>query len=131
MLTTLKSYLVRLAIASLFSAAIGGSAYAYFTYTQKKIQELSAQVSAYEINIRQCEETIENVKADKERIERETVFLQTRIDQAEVYQNDLIRKLQRHDLTRLTLEKPGLIETRVNNGTKEIFEELESISRDP
>lgn len=131
MLTTLKSYLVKGAIAAILSAAVGGGAYTYFTYTQKKIQELSGQVAAYEINIRQCEGTLENVRADKERIEQETADLQVRVQDAVTYQNDLIRKLQRHDLTRLTLEKPGLIETRVNNGTKEIFEELESISRDP
>ena len=127
----IQSLLTKAGIIGILATIIGGAAYTYFTYTQNKIQELSAQVSAYEINIRQCEGTLENVRSDKERIERETTALQTRIDQAEIYQNDLIRKLQRHDLTRLTLEKPGLIETRVNNGTKEIFEELESISRDP
>jgi hypothetical protein len=76
------------------------------------------------------EATLATIQRDKERIERETAALQIRVSQAEDYQNDLLRKLQRHDLTRLTLAKPGLIETRVNNATKQVFEDLESLSRD-
>lgn len=129
--TAIKSYLVKAGIVGILVAIIGGAGYTYFTYTQNKIVSLTEQVTQHEINIRQCEGLVANIQADKERIERETAVLQTRVDEAEEYQSDLIRKLQRHDLTRLTLEKPGLIETRVNNATEQVFEELESISRDP
>lgn len=126
----MKAFLIKTLLGFLVSSAIAGGAYTYFTYTQKKIQELTQQVTTYEINIRQLENSLANIRADKERIERETAVLQTRIDQAENYQKELIRVLQRHDLTRLTLEKPGLIETRVNDATKKVFEDIESISRD-
>ena len=125
----MKAFLIKTALGFLVSSALAGGAYTYFIYTQKKIQELSQQVTAYEINIRQCENSLANIKADKERIERETAVLQDRVDRAEDYQQQLIRTLQRHDLTRLTLEKPGLIETRVNDATKKVFEDIESISR--
>ena len=125
----MKAFLIKTALGFLVSSAIAGGAYTYFTYTQKKIQDLSRQVATYEINIRQCENSLANVEADKERIERETAVLQDRVDRAEDYQQQLIRTLQRHDLTRLTLEKPGLIETRVNDATKKVFEDIESISR--
>ena len=36
---------------------------------------------------------------------------------------------KRHNLTKLAAAKPGLIETRVNNGTKEVFEGIEQDSR--
>ena len=42
------------------------------------------------------------------------------------YGDELSKKLREHDLTRLTLRKPGLIEKRVNDATKKVFEELES-----
>lgn len=129
-LTTIKSFLVKTSIVGVLVAIIGGAGYTYFKYTQEKISDLTQQIAQYEINIRQCEGLVANIQADKQRIERETAVLQTRVDEAEEYQSDLIRKLQRHDLTRLTLEKPGLIETRVNNATEQVFEELESISRD-
>ena len=35
---------------------------------------------------------------------------------------------KRHDLTKLAAVKPGLIEKRINNGTKEVFDELENDS---
>lgn len=126
----IKSYLIKGSVVAVLAAIIGGAGYTYFTYTQNKIASLTEQVAQYEINIRQYEQTLAQLQRDKERIERETAVLQTRVRQAENYQNDLIRKLQRHDLTRLTLEKPGLIETRVNDATQKIFEDLESISRD-
>ena len=36
---------------------------------------------------------------------------------------------KRHNLSKLAAAKPGLIETRVNNGTKEVFESIEQDSR--
>jgi hypothetical protein len=36
---------------------------------------------------------------------------------------------RRHNLDRLALMRPGLIETRINNGTVEIFEVLENDSK--
>ena len=129
-LTTIKSFLIKTSIVGVLVAIIGGGGYTYFKYTQEKIYDLTQQVSQYEINIRQCETALAGIQRDKERIERETAALQVRVDQAEEYQNDLIRKLQRHDLTRLTLEKPGLIETRVNNATEQVFKDIESLSRD-
>jgi len=50
------------------------------------------------------------------------------LDAAEDYKNELIGKLQKHDLTRLSYRKPGLIEKRINNGTQNIFDSLESLT---
>ena len=130
MLTTIKSFLIRAGIIGILLSLIAGGGYTYFRYTQEKISDLTQQVAQYEINIRQCEDTLTNIRQDKIRIERETERLQSRVKQAETYQNELMDKLQRHDLTRLTLEKPGLIETRVNDATKQVFEDLEYLSRD-
>jgi regulator of replication initiation timing len=54
--------------------------------------------------------------------------LQVGLQEAEVYTDKLRGKLQRHDLTLLSLKKPGLIETRVNNATKKVWNEIETIS---
>jgi len=130
MLATIKSFLIKTGIVGVLVAIIGGSGYTYFRYTQEKISDLTQQVTQYELNIRQCENTLTQIRQDKVRIERETERLQSRVKQAETYQSELMDKLQRHDLTRLTLEKPGLIETRVNDATKQVFEDLEYLSRD-
>lgn len=54
--------------------------------------------------------------------------LQVGLQEAEVYTDKLRGKLQRHDLTLLSLKKPGMIETRVNNATKKVWDEIEIIS---
>ena len=37
---------------------------------------------------------------------------------------------KRHNLTKLAAAKPGLIESRVNKATKEVFDGIENDSRD-
>ena len=37
---------------------------------------------------------------------------------------------KRHNLTKLAAAKPGLIEPRVNKGTKDVFDSIEKDSRD-
>lgn len=54
--------------------------------------------------------------------------LQVNLQKAEVYTDKLRGKLQRHDLTLLSLKKPGLIEKRVNNATKKVWDDIETIS---
>ena len=47
-------------------------------------------------------------------------------------ENELDRYLdifKRHDLTKLAAAKPGLLEPRVNNGTKNVFDSIEEDSR--
>ena len=44
------------------------------------------------------------------------------------YTDELRDKLQKHNLTLLSLKKSGMIEKRVNDATKDILSELESIT---
>ena len=37
-------------------------------------------------------------------------------------------KLQKHDLTRLSIGKPGMMEKRINDDTKKLFSDFESIT---
>jgi hypothetical protein len=43
--------------------------------------------------------------------------------------NRYLDVFKRHNLTKLAIAKPGLLETRVNNGTKKVFESIEESSR--
>jgi hypothetical protein len=51
--------------------------------------------------------------------------LQSNLREAEAGLDQIRSTLSDHDLTRLALRKPGLIETRINNGTKEVFDQIE------
>ena len=50
------------------------------------------------------------------------------LDKANDYKNTLIDKLRKHDLAKLSMKKPGMMEKRINNGTKKLFRSLESLT---
>jgi hypothetical protein len=56
--------------------------------------------------------------------------LAIRAKEAEEYQDTLIRKFRRHDLTALTLQKPGMVEKRVNNAVVKLGKDLEEYTSD-
>jgi hypothetical protein len=55
--------------------------------------------------------------------------IQRKNQQIEQEMNRYLDIFKRHNLSKLAAAKPGLIETRVNNGTKEVFESIEQDSR--
>ena len=48
----------------------------------------------------------------------------------EAEKDQYLEIFRKHNLDKLALVKPGLIETRVNNGTKAVFEDIENDSKD-
>ena len=54
--------------------------------------------------------------------------LQIKLDKANQYKDVLIDKLRKHDLSKLSMKKPGLVEKRINNGTKKLFRSLENLT---
>ena len=66
--------------------------------------------------------------ADREKFDKLNKELQVRLDKANDYKNTLIDKLRKHDLSKLSLKKPGLVEKKINNGTKKLFRSLENLT---
>ena len=54
--------------------------------------------------------------------------LQKKLQAANNYRDTLIGKLRKHNLLVLSLKKPKLVEKKINNGTKKLFESFEAIS---
>ena len=48
-----------------------------------------------------------------------------------ISKDELYKKLQRHDLTRKAIRKPGLMEKIFNKGTQKEFKDLEDITKRP
>ena len=69
--------------------------------------------------------------ADREKFEELNKNLQHKLHAANNYKDVLIGKLRKHDLARLSLKKPMLVEKKINNGTTKLFESLEIISGSP
>ena len=56
--------------------------------------------------------------------------LSTRNAEIEGEMNRYLDIFRRHNLNQLAAAKPGLIEKRVNNGTKEVFDSIENDSKE-
>lgn len=61
-------------------------------------------------------------------MEEQNLELQANLQKAEVYKDSLIEKFRDHDLTRLSLKRPGMIQLRINNATKKVFDDIESLT---
>lgn len=105
-----------------------GAAYFYYKDSQKRIKNLVEVNAELKAVAQICEKTVNSLEEDIETTQRLVTVLEQKNQEAEDYKDKLITLLQRHDLTALTLEKPGLVETRVNNATKKVFEDIESIT---
>ena len=107
---------------------LGGGVYYYYTSTQATIQQLRENNLVLEQANKTNQETISQMEKAAELSKKLNKELSDKYNQSESRVNSLRDKLIDHDLTNLSMKKPGLIEKRINNGTKKAFDYLESIT---
>ena len=113
----------QLFIGIILAMALGG----YFLYQQNeslKIENLAFQV-------RDQEQTA-TIKAQQESFERQSSALNNMTARNAEIEGEMTRYLdifKRHNLNKLAIAKPGLIEKRVNDGTAKIFITIENDSK--
>jgi hypothetical protein len=108
------------------SMGVGG--YFYYTTTQAELTELRDLNTAYNLKFEQQEQALESLQAD---FQLQTESLSEMQAKSQEIQAEMARYLdifKRHNLTKLAAAKPGLIETRVNKGTKNVFDSIEADS---
>ena len=110
---------------------VGYGAYAYYQDTQQRIATLQTNNAKLETVSKQNELTVKSLQANQEKVAILNKDLQMKLDQAEEYGDDLRKKLHKHNLTRLSIKKPGLLEKRINDGTKKLFKSIESLTALP
>jgi len=76
------------------------------------------------------EETISQLQNDMALQGESLLELQTKGQQIQQEMDRYLDIFKRHNLTKLAAAKPGLIQTRVNKATKEVFDGIEQDSRD-
>jgi hypothetical protein len=110
---------------------VGGSVYgAYYYYkdSQERIRILTENTAKLETAKQLQDDTINAMIEDREKFDELNKELQTSLDKANVYKDVLIGKLRKHDLAKLSLKKPGLVEKKINNGTKKLWLSIEAMS---
>ena len=125
----LKIYILIVVVGLVGGVVYGG--YYYYKDTQSRIQTLTENNSKLEIATQQQEQTINTLVEDAKKFAELNNELQIKLDKANQYKDVLIDKLRKHDLANLSMKKPGLVEKRINNGTKKLFRSLENLTGAP
>ena len=94
-----------------------------FLYYQN--QRLSSLNQAFELRDQEQKAAINSLQNDFNLQTEGLLQLQSKNQQIEAEMSRYLDIFKRHNLSKLAAAKPGLIETRVNNGTKEVFESIE------
>lgn len=104
----------------------GGAVY----WLNAENEKLKANTLKLELAIQEQKATFEAI--EKQRIKQNEVLTQLgqRNNEIEVEMARYLDIFARHNLSKLASAKPGLIEKRANNATKQVFDSIENDSRD-
>ena len=109
-------------------SGVGYGAISYYNDTQERLATLRDNNAKLEVANKSKEEALKTIQSNVEKTNKLNKELQGKLQDAEVYQDELRKKLQKHDLTRLSEKKPGLVEKKINEGTQKLFNDFESIT---
>ncbi len=91
--------------------------------------KLSSLNQAFELRSQEQKETIESLQNDFSLQTSSLLDLQSRNQEIQKEMSRYLDIFKRHNLSKLAYAKPGLIEPRVNKGTKDVFDSIEEDSR--
>ena len=120
---------------------VAGGAYAYHTTTvskaEAKIARLESNAIILKENAVKLETAFEAEKLAREQSEKNLELqlkavgeLTEKNTEMQAEMDDYLSIFKRHDLTKLARAKLGLIEPRINNGTKKVFDAIEKDSEE-
>ena len=110
---------------------IGYGGYYYYKDTQNRIKVLTENNAKLEVARKVQDETIKTLTDDAKKFKELNKKLTKDMQKAETYRNNLIDKLRKHNLTRLSQKKPELVEKKINDGTQKLFDQLEGLTALP
>ena len=125
----LKIYMLLLVLGLI--GGVGYGAYYYYKDTQARIAILTENSAKLEIAAQTQKQTIDTLVADAKKYEKLNSELHTSLSRANDYKNTLLGKLRKHNLTKLSAQKPTLIEKKINNASKRLLESFESLTAVP
>jgi len=111
--------------------AVGGYLY-YQTAVvpmKNKLEEQTAVILAQDLRDQEQKATIAAITANAEKTAQATAALQTQNQQYEAEMSEYLDIFRRHNLAKIASARPGQIETRANERTKEVFDAIEEVSK--
>jgi hypothetical protein len=125
----LKVYILIVVLGLVGGVVYGG--YYYYKDTQSRIQTLTENSAKLETAAKLQKNTIDTLQADAKKYAELNSRLQTKLVNANKYKNQLLSKLRKINLTKLSAEEPAVWERKINNASKEVLESFESITAIP
>ena len=109
-------------------AGVGYGAYYYYNDTQQRLATLRDNNAKLEVVNKENQATIKMMKDNYEKQSKLNKELSAKLKDAEVYGNELRKKLSKIDLPAASLNRPKETEERINNASQKVLDMLESIT---
>ena len=109
--------------------SLGGLGYKMYTDTMNRMQSLANEKAALEVQVQQATAALERQLEVMKLQEESLADMNERAAVVESQMKDYLKIFKDHDLTRLARAKPGMIESRANKRTDEIFTVIENDTR--
>ena len=120
---------IKIALVFIMLAGAGGGLF-YVKQLQSNLEIARLNNAKLESAVETSEASIATLKADNARLNALSDQLNADLTKSEQYGDELRATLNKHNLTHLANKKPGLIETRTQNATDKLWDDLESITSD-
>ena len=120
---------IKIALDFIMLAGAGGGLF-YVKQLQSNLEIARLNNAKLESAVETSEASIATLKADNARLNVLSDQLNADLNKSEQYGDELRATLNKHNLTHLANKKPGLIETRTQNATDKLWDDLESITSD-
>ena len=105
------------------------SYYQFFVVPMKnKIEEQTKVILAQELRDKEQKAAIESLQNNMQKTSEALKGLQVKNQKYEEDMSEYLDIFRRHNVAKLASAKPGLIEIRFNNGTKEVFNAIQEDS---
>ena len=109
-------------------AGVGYGAYYFYNDTQQRLATLRDNNAKLEVVNKENQTTIKMMKDNYEKQSKLNKELSAKLKDAEVYGNELRKKLSKIDLPAASLNRPKETEERINNASQKVLDMLESIT---
>jgi len=126
--------MIRIYILLFVLAIIGGVGYGAFYYykdTQTRIATLTGNSAKLEVATKAQKSTIDTLIADAKKYEELNKDLNIKLVNANKYKLNLLSKLRKINLKKLSAEEPAIWEKKINNASKKLLDDFESITAVP
>ena len=113
--------------------AMGVAGFMYYNFSvipmMNKLEEQTKVILAQDLRDQEQKAAIEAIQNNLQQTTQALSGLQVKNQQYETEMAEYLDIFRRHNLAKLASAKPGMIELRANNKTKEVFDAIEADSQ--